>query len=150
MGHDFHVLLIEDSQADVKIIERALTDGKIPYRLTVLQDGQHALGYLVQLGDEVVPLDQKPDLVLLHLNPPGIDGYRILTRIKNHSLLRTVPVVVLTTSGREEDISRTYQAEASGFIQKPAEYPRDRDLVKTLQNYWHESAVGPPPDRPTP
>jgi two-component system, chemotaxis family, response regulator Rcp1 len=148
MHPDFHILLVEDSRADAKIIERALSEGKVEHRLTVLRDGQQALDYLVRLQDPEAPEELEPDLILLDLNLPGIDGCQVLTRIKNDPFLRTIPVVVLTTSRRDEDVIQTYQAGANTYIQKPAEYPRYRDLVLTLRQYWHDTALRPPHNRP--
>lgn len=144
MTTEFHILLIEDSRADVQIIERALREGKIEHRLTVIADGLQALDYLARLRELDTPDDAEPDLVLLDLNLPGLDGCQVLTRIKNDPSLRKIPVVVLTTSRRDEDVLQTYQAGANTFIQKPAEFPRYRDLVATLQRYWFETAVRPP------
>ncbi|SIO60051.1 two-component system, chemotaxis family, response regulator Rcp1 [Singulisphaera sp. GP187] len=148
MRPDFHILLVEDSRADVMIIERALHDGNVPHRLTVIHDGRKALDYLVRLQDPKADIELEPDLILLDLNLPGIDGYQVLTQIKNDPLLRIIPVVVLTTSLRDEDVFQTYQAGANTYIQKPSEYPRYRDLVVTLRQYWHETAVRPPRTRP--
>jgi CheY-like chemotaxis protein len=148
MQPDFHILLIDDSQADVKIIERALREAKVQHRLTVIHDGQRALDYLRKLHDTSLPPENEPDLILLDLNLPGIDGTQILTEIKNDVFLKTIPVVVLTTSRREEDVLSTYQAGANTYIQKPAEFPRYRDLVITLRAYWHETALRVPRDRP--
>lgn len=144
MRPDFHILLIEDSRADVKIITRALAEGKVPHRLTVLNDGRKALDYFKKLEAPDADEALQPDLVLLDLNLPGLDGCQVLTEIKTHPWLRALPVVVLTTSRRDEDVLQTYQAGANSFIQKPSEYPRYRDLVKTLHTYWHETAVRPP------
>lgn len=141
---DFHILLIEDSRADVQIIERALREGNIEHRLTVVPDGNQALDYLARLRELNTPDDAEPDLVLLDLNLPGLDGCQVLTQIKNDPLLRRIPVVVLTTSHRDEDVLQTYQAGANTFIQKPAEFPRYRDLVATLRQYWCETALRPP------
>src|SRR5262249_52446992 len=99
---DFHILLIEDSRADAKMIERALREGNVSHRLTVIRDGRHALDYLFSLRDEVAPTDREPDLILLDLNLPGIDGCQVLTQIKSDPFLRMIPVVILTTSNREE------------------------------------------------
>jgi CheY-like chemotaxis protein len=148
MHPDFHILLVDDSLPDVKIIERALLEAKIQHRLTVIHDGRRALEYLQRLRDPAVPADREPDLILLDLNLPGIDGNQILIEIKNDLYLKTIPVVVLTTSRREEDVLSTYQAGANTFIQKPAEFPRYRDLVTTLRLYWHETALRVPRDRP--
>jgi chemotaxis family two-component system response regulator Rcp1 len=148
MYPEFHILLIEDSRSDVKIIERALREGNIEHRLTVIPDGRRALDYLVHLHDPQSPEELEPDLILLDLNLPGLDGCQVLTRIKNDPVLCTIPVVVLTTSHRDEDVLQTYQAGANTYIQKPAEYPRYRDLVLTLRKYWHDTALRPPRLRP--
>jgi chemotaxis family two-component system response regulator Rcp1 len=148
MRPEFHILLIEDSSADAKIIERALREGNIAHRLTVIPEGRQALDYLIALEANEEAESLEPDLVLLDLNLPGIDGCQVLTEIKTHPYLRTIPVVILTTSRREEDVLQTYQAGANTFIQKPAEYPRYRDLVMILRQYWHETALRPPRNRP--
>ena len=82
-------------------------------------------------------------MILLDLNLPGIDGAQVLAQIKLDPRLRAIPVVVLTTSRREEDISEIYLAGANTFIQKPSEYPKYRDLVKILELYWEKTALLP-------
>ncbi len=144
---EFHILLIEDSRADAKIIERALREGDVSHRLTVIPDGKHALDYLFKLRDDVVTSDREPDLILLDLNLPGMDGCQVLTRIKSDPVLRMIPVVILTTSDREEDIVQTYQAGANTYITKPDEYPRYRELVATLEHYWVDTALKVPRHR---
>lgn len=141
---EFHILLIEDSRADAKIVERALREGDVSHRLTVIPDGRLALDYLFGLRDEPVQTDREPDLILLDLNLPGLDGCQVLTRIKGDPFLRMIPVVILTTSNREEDILQTYQAGANTYIPKPDEYPRYRELVETLRHYWVDTALKVP------
>jgi chemotaxis family two-component system response regulator Rcp1 len=138
---DFHILLVEDSRADAKIIERALRESDVVYRLTVIPDGQNALDYLFALREVDVDVEREPDLILLDLNLPGIDGCQVLSRIKSDPYLRTIPVVILTTSNREEDVYQTYLAGANTYIPKPAEYPSYRDLVATLRTYWVDTAL---------
>jgi CheY-like chemotaxis protein len=143
------ILLVEDNPADIKITERALRDSGFPVELLVVRDGQEAVDYLLRQGNHAATAHwRKPDLILLDLNLPGIDGWQVLTTIKTHPYLRCLPVVILTTSRREEDVLQTYQAGANTYIQKPAEYPRYRDLVRTLRQYWQETAIGPPHHRP--
>lgn len=141
---EFHILLIEDSRADAQIIERALREGNIEHRLTVIADGYQALDYLARLRELDASDNAEPDLVLLDLNLPGLDGCQVLTRIKNDPSLRKIPVVVLTTSHRDEDVLQTYQAGANTFIQKPSEFPSYRELVATLRQYWYQTALLPP------
>ena len=137
-------MLIEDSRADAKIIERALREGAVPHRLTVIPDGRQALDYLFGLLDEASDPDREPDLILLDLNLPGLNGHQVLGRIKADPRLRILPVVVLTTSCREEDVIQTYQAGANTYIPKPAEYARYREVVAALRTYWLDTALKAP------
>jgi chemotaxis family two-component system response regulator Rcp1 len=141
---EFRILLIEDSRADAKIIERALRESEVAHRLTVIADGRLALDYLFDLRDDGFPEDQEPDLILLDLNLPGLNGYQVLAQIKSDPCLRMIPVVILTTSHREEDILQTYLAGANTFISKPAEYPSYCELVATLRHYWFDTAMKVP------
>jgi two-component system, chemotaxis family, response regulator Rcp1 len=141
---EFHILLIEDSRADAKIIERALRDSGVAHRLTVIPDGRLALDHLFDLRDERVADNRHPDLILLDLNLPGLDGCQVLTQIKNDPFLRMIPVVILTTSHREEDVLQTYLAGANTYIPKPAEYPSYCELVATLRHYWVDTALKVP------
>jgi chemotaxis family two-component system response regulator Rcp1 len=143
---DFHILLIEDSRADAKIIERALRESNVAHTLTVIPDGRHALDYLFALRDNENGAGREPDLILLDLNLPGIDGCQVLSRIKADSYLRVLPVVILTTSHRDEDILQTYMAGANTYISKPSEYSSYRDLVATLRQYWMDTALKIPRD----
>ena len=148
MQAEFHILLVEDSRADAKIIARALSEARIPHRLTVLIDGRQALDYLARLGEPETAVELQPDLILLDLNLPGLDGCQVLGKIKGDPRFRALPVVVLTTSRREEDILETYQAGANSFIAKPAEYPLYRDLVRSLHSYWYDTTLRPTLVRP--
>jgi CheY-like chemotaxis protein len=141
---EFHILLIEDSRADAKIIERALRESAVAHRLTVIADGRVALDYLFGLKDVSNPADQEPDLILLDLNLPGLDGCQVLTQIKADPCLRMIPVVILTTSHREEDVLRTYQAGANTYVPKPAEFASYCELVSTLRHYWMDTALRVP------
>jgi two-component system, chemotaxis family, response regulator Rcp1 len=145
MPHDFHILLVDDSATDAKIIERALRESRAAHTLTVLRDGRDALEHLRRLHAAAEPA---PDLILLDLNLPGLDGGQVLVEIKSDPALRVIPVVVLTTSRRDEDVVQTYRAGANTYIQKPSEYPRYRDLVAILSKYWHETALRAPRHRP--
>jgi chemotaxis family two-component system response regulator Rcp1 len=141
MQPKFHILLVEDTETDAKIIERALREAKWEHRLTVIRDGRKALDYLVGLAASKKKADLVPDLILLDLNLPGLDGAQLLARIKSDPHLRILPVVVLTTSPRDEDILQSYHAGANTYFQKPSEYPRYRELVNTLRRYWVDTAL---------
>jgi chemotaxis family two-component system response regulator Rcp1 len=141
---EFRILLIEDSRADAKIIERALREGNVSHRLTVIPNGRDALAYLFAMRDDSSTTDSEPDLILLDLNLPGIDGCQVLSQIKGDPYLRMIPVVILTTSHREEDVQQSYAAGANSYIPKPAEYPSYRELVGTLHNYWMNTVLRVP------
>lgn len=144
MPAEFHLLLVEDSPSDVLIIRRALAEAGFSHRLTTLGDGASAMAYLDRLSDPSCPVHQVPDLVLLDLNLPGPDGGQVLLRIKGDPILRTIPVVVLTTSGRDEDVWRSYNAGANTYLQKPVDFEHYRDLAQILRNYWEQLATRPP------
>jgi two-component system, chemotaxis family, response regulator Rcp1 len=150
MPPDFHILLVEDSRTDAKIVERAFKEASVPHRLTVINDGRRAIEFLSKLQTSSSPEENEPDLILLDLNLPGLDGCQVLSSIKADSYLRAIPVVILTTSRREEDVVQTYQAGANTYIQKPSEYPRYRELVTLLRQYWQETALRVPRNRPRP
>ena len=143
MNDEFHILLVEDSRADVTIIARALHDCEIAHRLTVLHDGRHAMEYLNRLHEPDISGGHQPDIVLLDLNLPGIDGFQVLAEIKAHPFLRALPVVILSTSGRDEDVYRTYDGGANSFIRKPDEYPSYCELVRSLRSYWRDTSLRP-------
>ena len=144
MSARFHILLVEDSPSDVLIIGRALREAGFDHLLTTLADGAAALDHLDQLSDPNCPADRVPDLVLLDLNLPGPDGGQVLARLKSDPILRAIPVVVLTTSGRDEDVWQSYQSGANTYVQKPADYGDYRDLVATFRRYWQQLATRPP------
>ena len=145
MATEFHILLVDDSPSDALIIDRAAPRGGD--RTTVSRSSRTAApldGYLIGLKEPETPSEQEPDLVLLDLNLPGLDGCQVLSAIKIDRELRAIPVVILTTSDRDEDVVQTYAAGANTFIRKPDEYPRYRELVATLRRYWHETALRRP------
>ena len=144
MPAEFHILLVEDSPSDVLIIRRALGEAGFPHRLSILSDGESAMAHLDHLADPSCPAEQVPDLVLLDLNLPGPDGAQVLSRLKDDPILRPIPVVVLTTSGRDEDVWLSYQAGANTYVQKPADFEGYRGLTASLRNYWYQTAIRPP------
>lgn len=149
MSAEFHLLLIEDSPSDVLIFRRALSSTGFRHRLTVLSDGESAMDYFDRLSLPSRPIELVPDLVLLDLNLPGPDGSQILSRMKGDPLLRSIPVIVMTTSGRDEDVWRSYQAGANTFVQKPADFERFRELAESIRRYWEQTATRPPRHPPS-
>jgi two-component system, chemotaxis family, response regulator Rcp1 len=126
-----HILLVEDNPQDVEITRRALEKGQVKNRLTVARDGQEALDIL-----EAIKSDDPPALILLDLNMPRLNGIEVLQVIKSDPNLRRIPVIVLTTSTREEDIVRAYDLGVNTFISKPVRFEDFMRVVMTIQEYW--------------
>ena len=128
------LLLVEDSEPDVRLTIEALREAKVKNRLWVVEDGVEALDFLRRRGRHVdVP---RPDLILLDLNLPRKDGRQVLKEIKTDDSLRRIPVVVLTTSKNEEDVLRAYELHANCYITKPVDFLRFMDVVKSIENFW--------------
>jgi two-component system response regulator len=139
------ILLVEDNPADIKITQRALRESDLAVELIVLRDGQEALDYLLRQGQYADhPTWRRPDLVLLDLNLPRLSGQELLTRIRAEAELNTVPIIVLTTSHRQEDVEAVYAAGANTYIEKPQDFDRFVQVLQTIQRYWLEMALLPP------
>jgi CheY-like chemotaxis protein len=139
------ILLVEDNPADVTITQRALRESGFPVDLRVVRDGQEAVEYLLREGPHADDDGwRSPDLILLDLNIPRLNGLQVLQRIRATPELRTVPVIVLTTSDNQRDVHETYTAGANTYIQKPADFARFVDVLRTIQSYWLDAAVLPP------
>jgi CheY-like chemotaxis protein len=138
------ILLVEDSPADIKITERALRESAIPVELLVVRDGQEAVDYLQRKGVHAAsPKWRSPDLILLDLNLPRLNGREVLQHIRATPSLRGVPVVVLTTSNRAEDVQDVYNAGANTYIEKPQDFSDFVEVLKTIQRYWLDTALLP-------
>lgn len=133
IGH-IDILLAEDSEDDVLLIKEALSEGKLLNVLNVVGDGVEALAYLRREGPyrDASP----PGLVLLDINMPKKNGLEALREIKADPKLRHLPVIMLTTSGREEDVVRSYREGACSYVQKPVQFSRFQEVVKQLGFYW--------------
>jgi chemotaxis family two-component system response regulator Rcp1 len=137
----FRILLVEDNPNDIEITRRALEKGQVKNELTIARDGQEALDMLFghALGEASLP-----GLILLDLNLPRVDGREVLSRIKSHPELRRIPVIVLTTSTREEDVVRSYDLGVNTFISKPVRFEDFIKVVTAIQEYWIVIATLPP------
>lgn len=130
------ILLVEDNVDDVELTREALSVGKIQNRLRVLQDGQEALEYLLGHGRYAARPAHLPGLIVLDLRLPRLDGIEVLKRIKAEPILKRVPVIVLTTSKRDEDIVQSYDLGVNSYIQKPVGFEKFIETVKNLELYW--------------
>ncbi|MFZ1936239.1 MAG: response regulator [Thermoguttaceae bacterium] len=128
------LLLVEDSEPDVRLTIEALREAKVKNRLWVVEDGVEALDFLRRQGRHADA--PRPDLILLDLNLPRKDGRQVLKEIKNDDSLKRIPVVVLTTSKSEEDVLRAYNLHANCYITKPVDFNRFMEVVKSIENFW--------------
>jgi CheY-like chemotaxis protein len=133
-GRTVEVLLVEDNPGDVRLMTEALKDGKLPTNVSVVKDGEEAVGFLRRHGGYSDAV--RPDLILLDLNLPKKDGREVLAEIKGDPDLRRIPVVVLTTSEAEQDIFKTYDLHANCYINKPVDLERFMDVVRLIEEFW--------------
>jgi chemotaxis family two-component system response regulator Rcp1 len=128
------ILLVEDSPGDVRLTREAFRDAKVHINLHVASDGTEAMAFLKQEGDHAnVP---RPDLILLDLNLPKKDGREVLKEIKESPTLKSIPVVILTTSEAEADILRSYQLHANCYITKPVGLDGFLKVVNSIDSFW--------------
>jgi chemotaxis family two-component system response regulator Rcp1 len=133
-GRPIEVLLIEDSEADVRLTIEALKEAKVQNRLWVVEDGVEAMAFLHKEGKfSDAP---RPDLVLLDLNLPRKDGRQVLKEVKSDPELRKIPVVVLTISKAEEDVLKAYDLHANCYINKPVDFNRFMEVVRAIEGFW--------------
>lgn len=133
------VLLADDDEDDRFLIKEAFLENKIENTLQHVSDGEELMDYLKNRGKFAEKFYYpRPDLILLDLNMPRKDGREALKEIKNDPELKSIPVIVLTTSSTEEDIQRTYEMGVNSFITKPVTYDGMVDLIKTLNQYWFQ------------
>lgn len=133
-GRKIEILSVEDNEADRGLLESEFTHCRIAYRLNFAVDGVDAMDYLLRRGKYAN--SPTPDLVLLDLNLPRKDGREVLHEMKSHLELRSIPVVVLSTSSLPSDVSDAYRGGASGFISKPNDIDEFGNVVRTLEAYW--------------
>jgi len=136
------ILLVEDSPSDTELTVEALQEGKIYNRLTTVEDGVQALNYL--LRREPYANAPRPDLILLDLNLPRKDGREVLAELKAHPDLKTIPVVVLTTSRADEDVLRAYSLHANCYILKPVDFRQFVEVIRQIENFWLSVVKLPP------
>lgn len=134
MGKPIEVLLVEDNPGDIRLTEEAFKEGKVANNLHVALDGIEALQFLKKEGKfSDVPC---PDLILLDLNLPRKDGREVLEEIKRDEQLKSIPVVILTTSRAEEDIVRMYNSHANCYITKPVDLDQFLHIVRSIEDFW--------------
>ena len=128
------LLLVEDDPGDVLMTTEALEESKLLTSLHVVRDGEDAVAFLRQEGTHADA--PRPDLILLDLNLPRLDGREVLAEIKADPDLRRIPVVVLTTSSAEEDVLRSYDLHANAYVTKPVDFDRFVEVFRQIDDFW--------------
>jgi two-component system, chemotaxis family, response regulator Rcp1 len=134
VSRPIEVLLVEDNPGDVRLTKEALKEGKVRNNLNVAVDGVEAIAYLRHEGKYAGSV--RPDLILLDLNLPRMDGREVLEVIKADPMFRNIPVVVLTSSQAEQDIVRAYDLHANCYITKPVDLDQFITVVKSIEDFW--------------
>jgi len=136
------ILLVEDSPGDVRLTQEAFKNAKVHVNLHVVSDGAEAMAFLGREGKYADA--PRPDLMLLDLNLPKKDGRSVLAEIKENPQLKTIPVVILTTSSAEEDILKSYRLHANCYITKPVNLEGFLKVVRSIDNFWLSVVKLPP------
>ncbi len=135
------ILLVEDNPDDVEIARRALKQSEVAHELIVARDGQEAIDLLFREGEHADSTEALPGLILLDLNLPRVSGFDVLQRVRKTARFAATPVIILTTSIRDEDIAKGYRLGANTYIQKPSNLLK---AIEVLGEYWGVFAMLPP------
>lgn len=143
MNENQNMLIVEDSDEDYYIIERAFKKAGITNNMHRCVDGQDALDYCYHREKYASKIAPKPNIILLDLNLPKISGLDVLRTVKNDPVLRSIPVIILTTSVYEKDIKACYHHGANSYIQKPMEFNKLVEIARILKHYWIDTVILP-------
>ncbi|MFK7766519.1 MAG: response regulator [Mariniblastus sp.] len=136
------ILLVEDSETDAELTLEALAHGKLQNTVHHVKDGEEAMQYLRREGEYSDMV--RPDLILLDLNMPKVDGREVLKRVREDETLKLIPIVVLTTSSHDADVLESYGLDANGYIVKPVDLLNFFDVIKSINNFWLRVVSMPP------
>jgi CheY-like chemotaxis protein len=128
------ILLVEDNPGDVLLTQEAFSESKVLNNMHAVSDGVEALDFLYKRGayEEAV----RPDIILMDLNLPRMDGRQVIKQIKADETLKHIPVIVLTTSSAEEDVLKSYDLHANAYVTKPNDLDKFMDVVRTINDFW--------------
>lgn len=131
---EIHILLVEDNEGDVVLTLEALREAKLRNKISVVRDGEEALQFLYQEGKYAAAA--LPQLILLDINLPKMDGKEVLNRIKSDPNLKKIPVIILTTSSSEKDILESYNNHANCYVTKPVDLQNFINVIHTIEGFW--------------
>ena len=129
-----HILLVEDNEGDILLTTEAFEESKINPKISIARNGQEALDFLYNTGSFVN--SERPDLILLDINMPILNGHEVLEKIKNDDELKKIPVIMLTTSSNQQDIDKAYKNHANSYITKPIEIQDFLNAIIKIEGFW--------------
>lgn len=143
-AHDIEILLVEDNPGDVRLTQEALRESSVRNRLSVVGDGASALSFLAR---EAPFADAPPpDLILLDLNLPRVNGREVLDHIKHHPTWKMIPVIILTTSRSQRDIQDSYARHVNSYVTKPLAFEPFMEMVRVIEKFWLRTVSLPKPN----
>lgn len=135
------ILLVEDNEGDVRLIKEAFNESHIEKTFCVAKDGEEALNYLYKRGEYIDCT--RPDIIFLDINLPKKNGFEVLDQIKHDPDLKTIPVIMLSSSSSEDHIHKSYVLNANCYITKPVDFDEYTQVVKTIEDFWFDKAKLP-------
>lgn len=136
------ILLVEDSEPDILLTEEAFSEARVQNRLHVVRDGEEALQFLRREGEYAAA--PRPDMILMDINMPRKNGLEVLEEVKADPNLRSIPVLILTTSQAEDDVRRSYSGHASGYVVKPVGFENFLQAIRAFEDFWLTFVRFPP------
>jgi chemotaxis family two-component system response regulator Rcp1 len=138
---EIEVLVIEDNEGDVRLIKEAFKDSRVVNKFSVVGDGEQALDYLNRRGK--YELSSRPDLILLDLNLPKMNGFDVLTEVKSNPSIQKIPVIIFSSSTSENDVLRSYDLKANSYVSKPTDFNEFLNVVRTIDEFWFQTVKLP-------
>lgn len=136
-----HILLVEDNEGDIVLTIEAFEECKISPKISVVKTGKDALDFLFQKG--IYDRVEKPDLILMDINLPIFSGHEVLKQIKADSILKKIPVIILTTSTSAKDVDLAYEYQANSYVKKPMEMEAFLEAISKISEFWLELSSFP-------
>lgn len=146
-GRHVDILLVEDNEADVGLTVAAFRDAVVQARVHAVRDGDDAISFLKNAEHHTKA--PRPDLIVLDLNLPGMDGFQVLETIKADPKLKSIPVIVMAGSDRQEDQARAYRLQIAAYIVKPADKDKYFAAIRSIKELWFHNVVSPPKENGT-
>lgn len=140
-NNPFHILLVDDNPTDLMIMREAFKDIRVEVVLHSSTNGEEAMKFLRRVGEFAKA--PRPDLIILDLNMPRKNGHEVLSEIKHDPLLLRIPVIILTTSQAEDDVSRAYAAHANCYVRKPVDFVEFERVMAVVESFWFDTVILP-------